>query len=204
MPPGSARHSPECAQEGGRRTEGNLYVDLLFDLVQDLSASIGAGRTLKALGIAHRLAPAEGITEYDSQVRLADFLEIQKGQPDYHLRDVVSLSLDKGEQYVARYRDELLRQSRIAFNAMLVVVLVGAAAIVGGVVLLFEGRITAGALSSAAGVLVSVAIVPLSKLNRETNKRLDKIAAGIDKLKSLRARFDRLEQGEVEGRGRKR
>ena len=77
-----------------------MYLESLAEIVQVLTATVGAGRALRVLGLAHPLAPPDEVTEFDSQMQLTAHLESQKQRSDKELRDLTLHSLERVETFL--------------------------------------------------------------------------------------------------------
>lgn len=169
-----------------------MNVALLADVVATLESTAGAGNALRALGLAHPLAPPGGVSDYDTRVRLAAFVEGARATGAADLNRITVRAIEAGERFLEAVRRERLRQPATSFNAAITLVLLGTVIILGGAVLLFFERTTAGALTAAVGAVSNAMSTLLFRLNRDANNKLDQIAQGLGKLEGSRRALELL------------
>jgi hypothetical protein len=92
-------------------------------------------------------------------------------------------------------RSERLRQARLTFNAAWGLAILGATiTIVGLVLMVWRGLVTAGAIATASGVITQFLSRTLFHLNCEANDRLDKNDADLSALETARLALALIEE----------
>jgi hypothetical protein len=177
-----------------------MYLDLFAELGEILESSLGPGRAAHVLCPAHPLEPPDGVSDYDSRVRLSAYLTSHAKSPTDSVRRVLSADVERARLYLGEYRAERLRQAKCSFNTALTLVIVGTVVIIGGAIGLYAGSMKTSVLTVATGAISNIVGALLFKLNRDANDRLDKANAGLVKLDCLQRHLERYEKHETKGK----
>jgi hypothetical protein len=125
--------------------------------------------------------PTSAVGQVDQIVkRREETLNVDEG------RVLTLTAISTAHEVSSQIRAERLRQARQAFNAALVLMIVGVLVIFIGVGLLLAGGLTAGTVTAGLGVVCEIASLLLFNFYRETNNRLDAIARDLTLLEVAR------------------
>lgn len=166
------------------------YFKVSEDAVNALVQFVGIGQTLHVLGAVPPQFPAEGVSDYDSRLRLAEYLNSHRAARGTDQKEMAERLLKSAHAFLVKHRKERLRQAQKTFNVALTLVIVGTAVVFIGAGLLLVGRAMSGSVTASAGVMSDVISALLFKMNKDANDRLDKLTAEVSKLGGLLQAFE--------------
>ena len=99
--------------------------------------------------------------------------------------DITRSALTQAHQSGMLLRNERMRQAKTAFNAAVVLMIIGVIIIFSGIVLMFStDSLASGAITTAVGAVTEVVSALLFRFNSEANNRLDEIGKHLNRIEA--------------------
>lgn len=114
---------------------------------------------------------------------------------------ITATALSEAHEVTNNLRGERLRQARAAFNAALLLMVVGILIIFGGVALVvFREAVTGGAVTTAVGAVVEVVSALLFKFSNDAQNRLDDMGRHLNAIEAAQVAVNLIAKIEDPGK----
>lgn len=133
------------------------------------------------------------------QIEVSDVIvrakEISSHLSAYDELSITSDALSEAHDVTKTLRSERLRQARAAFNAALVLAVLGVLIIFGGIALiLFKDATAGGAITTAVGAVVEVVSALLFKFSNDAQNRLDEMGRHLNAIETAQITVDIIDK----------
>ena len=131
--------------------------------------------------------PTDLVTSDEIDAAVKFLVNKSEEMSDAEANEVAVNALVAARRSTVEFRNERVRQARLAFNVALALSVIGVLIVFGGVILLFiRDSIAPGAITAGVGAISEIVSLLLFKLSNDANGRLDNVGQDLGLIDKAR------------------